>query len=113
MERLVFSYRATLKQIEEITGQKIKNLHVIGGGIQNELLTQFTADATGCDVIASPLEGTITGNIGKQAIAIGVVTDISEWRKIVSNSFELKTYTPKNIQCFIDNENNLKNIKRT
>ena len=112
LESLAFSYRETFKQIEEVTGQKIKNLHVIGGGIQNELLTQFTSDATGCNVIAGPLEGTITGNIGTQAIAVGVVTDISKWRKIVSNSFELKTYTSKNIQYFSDNENNYKNIKK-
>ncbi len=110
IESLAFYYRETLKQIKEVTGQKINYLHVIGGGIQNELLTQFTADATGCNVIAGPKEGTITGNIGTQAIATGKVKNISKWRSIVSNSFELKTYTPKNIQYFNDNENKFKNI---
>ena len=62
-----------LKRLKKITGNKIEILHAVGGGIQNELLSQMTADATGLEVFAGPVEGTIVGNIGMQAIATGDV----------------------------------------
>ena len=112
LESLAFSYRDTIKEIETISGNKIKILHAVGGGIQNELLTQLTADAIGRNVLAGPVEGTIIGNIGVQAIASGAVPDLHAWRMIVANSFELKMYEPKNSSYFDENEANYKNILR-
>jgi rhamnulokinase len=112
LESLAFTYKCTIKEIEETTGNKIKILHAVGGGIQNEFLTQLTADAIGRNVVAGPIEGTITGNIGVQAIASGAVADIHAWRMIVANSFELKIYTPKDTSYFVENEQNYKNILR-
>ncbi len=106
LESLAFSYRKTIKQVEKVTGKKIEKLHAVGGGIQNELLSQMTADAIGRDVLAGPIEGTIVGNIGVQAIATGTVSNLKEWRRIVSNSFDLKTYNPVNATYFNDNEKN-------
>lgn len=110
LESLAFSYRKTIKEIEEVTGNKIEKLHAVGGGIQNELLSQMTADATGLEVLAGPIEGTIVGNIGMQAIAAGAVSNLSEWREIVSKSFDLKTYTPVNTTYFNENEKNYSSI---
>lgn len=104
LESLAFSYRITIKEIEETTGRKIETLYAVGGGIQNELLTQYTADAIGCRVIAGPTEGTIVGNIGVQAIAAGAVSNLNEWRKIIANSFELKVYQPIDRNYFDNNE---------
>ena len=112
LESLAFSYRNTIREIETISGNKIKILHAVGGGIQNELLTQLTADAIGRKVLAGPIEGTIIGNIGVQAIATGVVPDIHAWRKIVAKSFELKMYEPENSKYFDENEQKYKNILR-
>lgn len=112
LESLAFSYRNTLKEIETISGNKIKILHAVGGGIQNELLTQLTADAIDRKVLAGPIEGTIIGNIGVQAIATGAVPDIHAWRKIVEKSFELKMYEPENSSYFDENEQKYKNILR-
>ncbi|MHB8854846.1 MAG: rhamnulokinase, partial [Ignavibacteriaceae bacterium] len=75
-------------------------------------LTQLTADAIGRNVLAGPIEGTIIGNIGVQAIASGAVPDLHAWRMIVANSFELKMYEPKNSSYFDENEANYKNILR-
>ena len=82
----------------------------MGGGIQNELLSQMTADATGCEVLAGPIEGTIVGNIGMQAIATGTVSNLSAWREVVANSFDLKTYIPTNSAYFNENEKNFNSI---
>ena len=110
LESLAFSYRETINEIESITKKEIKRLHAVGGGIQNELLTQLTADAIGRKVFAGPTEGTIIGNIGVQAIATGAVPDINNWRMIIANSFEVKIYSPKNTKYFNDNGKKYKSI---
>jgi len=104
LESLAFSYRNTIKEIEEVTGGKIEKLHAVGGGIQNELLSQFTADAIGNTVFAGPIEGTIIGNVGVQAIAAGAVSDLKNWRSVVANSFDVKKYEPANADYFNKNE---------
>jgi rhamnulokinase len=94
LESLALTYRLRLGDIEELRGQAIDVLHVIGGGGQNRLLNQMTADATGKRVVVGPVEATATGNVLVQAMTAGVVKDLSQARRIVSNSFELETYEP-------------------
>ncbi|MEW6193804.1 MAG: rhamnulokinase family protein [Bacteroidota bacterium] len=113
LESLAFSYRKTLKEIEEVTGNEIEKLHAVGGGIQNELLSQYTADAIGKIVYAGPVEGTIIGNIGIQAIAAGIVDDLEMWRRIVANSFEVKKYEPLRAAYFNENEKKFVKILRS
>jgi rhamnulokinase len=110
LESMAFTYRNVIKEIEEVTGKKISKLHAVGGGIQNELLTQLTADALGKIVFAGPVEGTMAGNIGVQAIASGAVPNLKTWREIVANSFEVKKYEPSNTNYFNENEKNFKRI---
>jgi rhamnulokinase len=110
LESLAFTYRKTLKEIEELTGEKIERLHIVGGGIQNEALTQYTADAIGRIVNAGPIEGAVAGNIGAQAISIGAVPDIKCWRNIVAGSFAIKEYSPINTKYYVDNEDNYEKI---
>jgi rhamnulokinase len=95
LEALAFKYRWVIEKIEDITSKKIDYLHIVGGGIQNELLSQFAANATGKKIIAGPIEATATGNILMQAKATGQIKNLAEARKIVRNSFELKEYKPK------------------
>jgi rhamnulokinase len=96
LESLAFKYRLTLERLEDVAGMSIDNLHLVGGGIQNELLCQFTADATGKRVVAGPVEATAIGNILMQARAVGQIETLAQARRIVANSFELKEYTPQN-----------------
>ena len=63
----------------------------------------MTADAIEREVIAGPVEGTVAGNIGVQAIAAGEVSDINRWRRIIGNTFPTKTYLPNNVVYFDDN----------
>ncbi|HXX64463.1 MAG TPA: rhamnulokinase family protein [Bacteroidota bacterium] len=94
LESLAFSYRKTARQIKRVTGGKISTLHAVGGGIQNTLLAQLTADAVGVPLLAGPVEGTIVGNIGVQAIATGFVPDLNAWRRCVRDSFPIRRYEP-------------------
>jgi rhamnulokinase len=109
-ESLAFYYRRVLEILEEITGKKIDVLHLVGGGIQNELLCQFTANSIGRKVVAGPVEATAMGNIMVQAIAAGQIANISEGRKAVAKSFELKTYQPADTQAWNKKYQEIKNI---
>jgi len=95
-ESLALKYRYTLDCLKEISKRNFKTIHIIGGGSQNKLLCQFTADATGLEVIAGPAEGTAIGNIMVQAMAHGEATSLSEIRKIIKNSFDFESFQPQN-----------------
>ncbi len=95
LESLALKYRVIMERIEDITGQNIDCLHIVGGGIQNELLCQFTANAIGKKVVAGPIEATASGNLLIQAKATRQIKTLAELRKIVRNSFKLKEYEPQ------------------
>jgi rhamnulokinase len=69
-------------------------MHIVGGGGQNTLLSQMTADAIGRPVIVGPYEATAMGNLLVQAMAMNQVRDLNHLRQIVAGSFELLTYKP-------------------
>ena len=96
LESLALDYRYVQNQIEEISGRKITQINIIGGGSQNQVLCQFAADATGLPVYAGPVEATAIGNILVQAMAMGAVKSHSELRDIVKQSFPLIAYEPQN-----------------
>jgi len=111
LEGLAFKYRLVLERLEDVTGKKIDCLHIVGGGMHNELLSQFAAHATCKRVIAGPAEATATGNILMQAKATGQIKNLAEARKIVRNSFELKEYQPLNVSLWEERYNELKCLK--
>ena len=94
LESLALKYRAVLEMISQIRGP-IKTLHIVGGGTQNTLLCQFTANATNLPVIAGPVEATAIGNIMVQAIALDYLPSIAEGRKLIRQSFDLVEYQPQ------------------
>lgn len=100
LESLALKYRWALEKIEDITGQSLDCLHIVGGGIQNELLCQFAANAIGSKVIAGPIEATAAGNIMMQAKATGQIKSLTKIRQIVRNSFALKEYLPQDSQLW-------------
>ncbi len=77
-DSLALKYRYTIKQIESVTGKKIEKLHIIGGGANNKMMNQLTADAAGIPVLAGPTEATAIGNIMMQAKAAGAVGSVSQ-----------------------------------
>jgi len=98
LENLARKYTETINQLEDVTGNRLDRLHVVGGGSQNDLLNQLTADATGKIVTAGPVEATAIGNILMQARAAGQLGDISQARSLVRRSFTPKEYRPQNTQ---------------
>ena len=93
-DSLVLKYKYTVEQIEIITGNKIEKLHIIGGGANNKIMNQLTADALGIPVFAGPTEATAIGNIMIQAKSMGAVKNLGEIRKVIQNSFDVSVYNP-------------------
>jgi rhamnulokinase len=95
MESLALKYRVVLEQLESITGTRFDEIRVIGGGSGNELLNEFTANATGRRVIAGPKEATALGNLIVQFAGAGAIASIDEGRDLISRSFEPRVFLPQ------------------
>jgi len=95
LESLALRYRWVLERLEELLGRRLDVIHVVGGGSQNTLLCQFTADACNRQVLAGPVEATAIGNVLVQAIGLGLLGSLSDARDVVCRSFEVRTYDPK------------------
>jgi rhamnulokinase len=94
LESLAFKYRVVLDTLEELTGKRITEVQIVGGGSRNRLLNQFTADATGRAVLAGPVEATALGNIAMQMLATGAVSSLNEARRIIERSFPAERFAP-------------------
>jgi rhamnulokinase len=93
-ESLALKYWYAIEQAQILTGQRIGTVNVVGGGSQNALLCQLTADAAQLPVVAGPVEATAMGNVMVQAFARDRVGSPEEIRAVVGNSFEAPTYEP-------------------
>lgn len=96
LESLALLFRRTIREADSISGKHTEVIHLMGGGAQNHLLCQYTADATGCTVMAGPVEATAIGNAMMQAVAVGRLASIEDARRLVRASFEPRTFTPEN-----------------
>lgn len=92
---LTNEYNTTVINLEKITGKTISCINMVGGGIQDSLLCELTAKATGKKVVAGPIEGSVLGNVIMQLKALGAVESLEEGRKIIKKSFEQTVYLPE------------------
>ncbi len=93
-ESLALKYRRVAQEAAEVVDHPFSCLRAVGGGVQNTMLTQFTANAIGIPVLAGPVEATALGNIAVQLLATGVLDSLAEARAIIRASFDCITYTP-------------------
>lgn len=94
LESLALKYRWVLEKLETILGHPLEPVHIVGGGTQNRLLCRLTADATGRQVVAGPVEATAIGNVVVQAIALGHLGSLAQGRDLIRRSFEVVPYEP-------------------
>ncbi len=95
LESLALKYRLVLSWLEELSETPVEVVHIVGGGSQNELLNQFTANACGRSVAAGPIEATALGNVLVQARTAGAVTTLGEIRQVVRASSSIVHYEPR------------------
>ena len=94
-DSLALKYKHILNSINELQGVRAQHIHIVGGGTKEDVLCQYTADACGIPVYAGPIEATSIGNIAVQMMAQKEISNLSEAREIISNSFEVACYDPK------------------
>jgi rhamnulokinase len=102
LESLALRYRWVLARLEELVEQRIEIIHVVGGGCQNEMLCQLTADACNRTVMAGPVEATAIGNLLVQAIGLGILGSLADAREVVRQSFEVRSYLPHHAEAWED-----------
>ncbi len=99
-QSLAMKYKYTFNALNNMGEKKYHSINILGGGIKDKLLCQMTSDACNVPVLAGPTEATVMGNIGVAFNALGEIKDFAELRKVVSNSTEIKTYTPNDNQLW-------------
>ncbi len=98
MDSLAAGYAKAIIAAESLAGRTVDVVHIVGGGSQNQLLCQLTADATGKRVVAGPVEATAVGNVLVQARAAGKVSGgLTDLRRLVAASHGLQTFTPQQL----------------
>ena len=91
---LALKYREVLNALEELTGETIEVIHIVGGGSQNKILSQLAADACQRSSVAGPVEATAFGNLLTQVRADGELSSLAEMREVVRASSEVQHYEP-------------------
>jgi rhamnulokinase len=92
---LALKYRHVLDALESVSGQEVSQLHIIGGGSQNRVLNQMTANAIGRPVYAGPIEATALGNGIVQLITLGEIASLEDARSMLSRTVGVQTYEPQ------------------
>ncbi|MCU1586099.1 MAG: rhamnulokinase [Microbacteriaceae bacterium] len=92
---LAAAFAEAVRAAADLSGTRVDVIHIVGGGAQNELLCQLTADRSGVPVLAGPVEATAIGNVLVQARAAGLVTgSLESLRSLVAAAFSPKSYEP-------------------
>jgi rhamnulokinase len=95
LDSLAAAYARTIDAAASLAGRRVDIVHIVGGGSQNELLCQLTADASGRPVLAGPVEATALGNLLVQAAARGVMpSSLEAMRERIAASMSLRRYDP-------------------
>lgn len=95
LDSLAQAYHRALQEAAALSGRRIEQVHIVGGGALNTLLCQLTADATGLPVIAGPVEAAALGNLLVQARAAGVLgASLAEMRELVARTQQLRRFEP-------------------
>lgn len=95
VESLAEHFADAVRTAAGLSGVPVEQIHLVGGGCQNTLLCQLTADRAGLPVVAGPVEATALGNVLTQARAHGRVGSLDEIRQIIARSFDPIRYTPR------------------
>lgn len=87
-------YAAAVEELEEITGKRFSEIHIVGGGANADYLNQLTANMTGKTVLAGPTEATAVGNAAAQMLGDCVWGSLEEARRCIFHSFPIQAYQP-------------------
>ena len=112
LESLALTYLETITQLEQLTKYEMTTVQMVGGGIQNKLLCQLTADFTGRTVITGPIEASALGNILSQMLTLGVISSREEAQDIIKASEPVTRYESRVIENLEEIRLNFNKVKR-
>jgi rhamnulokinase len=93
---LAEAFAIAVRTAAELSGKTVNVIHIVGGGSQNALLCQLTADRSGLPVVAGPVEATALGNVLVQARAAGLISGgLGALRAVIARSISLQRYEPR------------------
>jgi len=96
IESLAVAFTEAVATASALSGKPVSVIHIVGGGCQNELLCQLTADRSGLPVLAGPVEATAIGNVLVQARAHGLASgSLEAMRSLVASSFSPRRFDPR------------------
>jgi rhamnulokinase len=96
VESLAVAFADAVRTASELSGKAVSVIHIVGGGSQNQLLCQLTADRSGLPVLAGPVEATAIGNVLVQARTLGFASgSLESLRSLVSAAFSPVLYRPR------------------
>ena len=96
LDSLALAYRRHLNRALALANRSIDVVHVVGGGSQNHLLCQLTADACGLPVLAGPAEAAALGNALVQARTLGAdLPDLAAMRDLVRRTHDVRRHEPR------------------
>jgi len=96
LDSLALAYRRYVRTAVALSGHRVDVVHVVGGGSQNDLLCQLTADACELPVLAGPAEAAALGNVLMQGRALGVdLPDLAAMRDLVRRTHAVRRHEPR------------------
>jgi len=111
LDSLALRYASVVARIEQLTGEAIEGLHIVGGGSQNDYLNQATANASGRPVLAGPVEATATGNVLVQAITTGELGSLDEGRRLLGGPLTLRRFEPRDRGRWVEASNRYRDLE--
>lgn len=95
LDSLALGYRGVIADIAELTTVMPPSISIVGGGSNNALLNQLTADATGLPVYSGPAECTALGNAAIQLTALGEIDGAEQIRQVIAAGTQIAEYYPR------------------
>ncbi len=95
VDSLALAYRHVVEDLAAVTGHRAPSINVVGGGANNTLLSQLTADACGIPVFCGPVEATALGNAATQLVALGELGGLDDIRRVVAATEPVTSYEPR------------------
>lgn len=95
VDSLAQAFADAVDTAEELAGHRVRTIHVVGGGAQNALLCQQTANRSGRTVLAGPVEATALGNLLVQGRTAGALSgSLEDLRRLVADTHTLRRFDP-------------------
>ena len=95
-ESLADAFAAAVHDAAGLSCKDVRVVHIAGGGSQNELLCQLSADRLGLPVVAGPVEATALGNVLVQARATGLLSgSLESLRAVAARSASTRRFEPR------------------